>query len=151
MLAPATGQDQMATPAPHRRARTPGRWMGVRMNSWYHAKASARKWGGEPQDYLPIHEFIDSSKKVIGDVRHRSLYHHTLGVWLCQEVYGPALTVGRKQVPVRLIAERHVIEDLGWLPSPADYLDGMPIKPWMSGRTTVSLPLSTLNLTGEPA
>lgn len=56
------------------------------------------------------------------------------------------------QVPVRLIAEQHILEDLGWLPSPADYIDGMPIKPWMSGAQRKALPLSHLMLnqpTGE--
>ncbi|MDF5756564.1 hypothetical protein [Spongiactinospora sp. TRM90649] len=117
------------------------------MNSYRHAVSSARKWGGEPAEYLSIHEFIDSSKRVIGDVRHRSLYHHTLGTWLCQQIFGVTITTSRgHQVPVREIAERHIIEDLGWLPTPADYIDGMPIKPWMSGAKARQIPLSTLNL-----
>lgn len=107
------------------------------MNSWYHAKSAAHKWGGQPEDYLPIEEFIDSSKQVIGDARHRSLYHHTLGVFLAQQIFGKTLTVVKKntaiQVPVREIAERHIIEDLGWLPSPKDYIDGMTAQPWMTG------------------
>ena len=121
------------------------------MNSWHHAVSAAHKWGGTPEDYIEIEEFIDSSKKIIGDVRHRSLYHHTEGVWLCQRIFGRTLAIGHKQVPVRLIAERHVLEDLGWLPSPADYIGGMPIRPWMSGKQTRTVPLSTLNLTGEQA
>lgn len=123
------------------------------MNSWNHAQSAARKWGGSPDDYIAIEEFLDSSKQVIGDVRHRSMYHHTTGVWLCQEIFGRTITVTREhgivQVPVRLIAERHVLEDLGWLPSPADYINGMPIKPWMSGSQRKELPLSHL-LGGEP-
>ena len=126
------------------------------MNSWHHAVSAARKWGGTPDDYIAIEEFIDSSKQVIGDVRHRSIYHHTTGVWLCQQVFGRTITVAKKNghgtvdIPVRLIAERHVIEDLGWLPSPADYITGMPIKPWMSGSQRKDLPLSHL-LKGVPA
>lgn len=120
------------------------------MNSWHHAQSSARKWGGDPEIYLPVHEFIDSSKQVIGDVRHRSLYHHTTGVWLCQRIFGVTLDVPKARttvkVPVRLIAEQHVLEDLGWLPSPADYIDGMPIKPWMSGAQRKTVPLSHLLL-----
>jgi len=104
------------------------------MNSWYHAKSAAHKWGGKPEDYIEIEEFIDSSKKVIGDSRHRSMYHHTLGVWLCQEIFGRTIQVAEhKVVPVRLIAEQHIIEDLGWLPSPADYINNMNLVPWMSG------------------
>ncbi|MEV1170827.1 hypothetical protein [Nonomuraea sp. NPDC049784] len=75
------------------------------------------------------------------------MYHHTLGVWLCQKVFGVTITVCGKEIPVREIAERHIIEDLGWLPSPTDYFDGMPIKPWMSGPKTSDRPLSVLNLT----
>lgn len=122
------------------------------INSWHHAQSAARKWGGVPEDYIEIEEFIDSSKKVIGDVRHRSLYHHTSGVWLCQELFGRTIEVVRTnrtiQVPVRLIAERHVLEDLGWLPSPKDYIDGMVIRPWMSGSQRKELPLS--HLLGAP-
>lgn len=116
------------------------------MNSWFHAKSAAKKWGGEPSDYLAVESFIDSSKQVIGDARHRSLYHHTLGVFLCEQIFGSTLTVGRIQVPVRLIAERHILEDLGWLPSPADYINGMPLKPWMSGAQRKEVPLSHLLL-----
>lgn len=117
------------------------------MNSWFHAKSAAHKWGGEPEDYLDIEEFIDSSKQVIGDHRHRSLYHHTLGVFLCERIFGKTIKIEKKMarnslgeeftrtidVPVRLIAERHIEEDLGWLPSPTDYIEGMLHKPWMSG------------------
>lgn len=120
------------------------------MNSWHHAVSAARKWGGKPEDYIEIEEFIDSSKKVIPDVRHRAVYHHTLGVWLCQQVFGRTIEVAKKnghgsvQVPVREIAERHIIEDLGRLPTPADYLNGMPIQPWMSGSLRREVPLSHL-------
>jgi hypothetical protein len=116
------------------------------MNSFYHAKSAAKKWGGDAEEYLAIEEFIDSSKQVIGDARHRSLYHHTLGVWLVQRIFGPTIKVGDRgiEVPTRLIAERHIIEDLGWLPSPADYIEGMPIATWMSGAQRKELPLSHL-------
>lgn len=95
---------------------------------------------------MPIQEFIDSSKKIIGDVRHRSIYHHTEGVWLVQRIFGVTLDVPKGdrivKVPTRLIAERHIQEDLGWLPSPADYIKGMPVERWMSGAVRKHVPLS---------
>lgn len=107
-------------------------------NSWYHAQSAARRWGGSPEDYLPIEEFIDGSKESFGDVRHRALYHHTAGVWLCQKVFGTTITVQRKhgeiQVPVREIAEQHIVEDLGYIPSPGDWLNHMNIQGWMGGK-----------------
>lgn len=119
------------------------------MNSWRHALSSSRKWGGLPDDYLPIHSFIDSSKQTLGDHRHRALYHHTLGVWLCQQIFGPVLEIRRGKldaikldIPVREIAERHIIEDLGWLPTPQDYLKNMPVETWMSGARRRELPVS---------
>ena len=95
---------------------------------------------------MEIEEFIDSSKKIVGDARHRSVYHHTEGVWLCQRIFGVTITVGKKQIPVRLIAERHIIEDLGCLPSPADYIKNMPLAVWMSGAQRKELTLATLGL-----
>jgi len=31
---------------------------------WIHAKNSARKFGGVPEDYLPIHNLMDSSQRL---------------------------------------------------------------------------------------
>lgn len=111
-----------------------------------HARSAAKKWGGSWENYIELEEFIDGSKRIIGDVRHRSMYHHTEGVWLCQRIFGRVLHIqrehGRIEVPTRLVAEQHILEDLGWLPSPADYIDGMPIKAWMSGSQRKELPLS---------
>lgn len=121
------------------------------MNSWYHSQSSAKKWGGRPEDYSMVHDFLDSSKQVFGDVRHRSLYHHTMGTYLCEKIFGPTISITKSsgkvvQVPTRLIAERHIIEDLGWLPSPADYLKNTPVEKWMSGSQRKEVPLSTLLL-----
>lgn len=104
------------------------------MNSWYHAKSSTNKWGGSPEDYLPIHEFIDSSKRFIGDARHRMFYHHTEGCWMAQDKFGVTIKVGSRDVPVREIAQQHIEEDLGWLPSVTDYVEGVPLRPWMTGK-----------------
>lgn len=117
------------------------------MNSWFHARSCQSKWGGDAEDYIEVHELIDSSKRTLGDVRHRAMYHHTEGVWLCQRVFGRTITTSAgRGVPVRLIAERHVLEDLGWLPTPGDYFRGLPLQPWMGGAQHKTLPLSTLGV-----
>lgn len=117
-------------------------------SSYVHAMASARKFGGIPEDYLAIHEFIDSSKKSFADERHRSMYHHTQGPWVCQEIFGrfivptnpdgsPVMKNGRElKVMVREIAENHIIEDLGCIPSPGDWMNCMDCKRWMGGKKT---------------
>lgn len=122
------------------------------MNSWYHAVSSARKWGGTPEDYINIHEKIDSSKKIIADARHRALYHHAEGIWLMQELFGRTISIRKGtgiEIPVRLIAEQHILEDLGFIPSVADYYRNLPLETWMSGSRRREVPLS--HLLGELA
>lgn len=119
------------------------------MNSYYHAVSAAKKYGGTPEEYLEIESFIDSSKSVIGDIRHRSIYHHTLGIFLCEKLFGTTLTVDKeglhpREIPVRLIAELHIIQDLGWIPSPADYIKDMPVATWMGGAVRREKNLSDL-------
>lgn len=110
-------------------------------NSYHHAQSSARRWGGRPEHYLKVHEFIDGSKRAFGDVRHRALLHNTWGVWVAQEVFGPVLHVpfddplrGDKLIPTREIVEHHIEEDLGFIPTPGDWLEHMNIVTWMGGR-----------------
>lgn len=109
------------------------------MNSYRHAVASAAKFGGVAEDYIDIHEFIDGSKKTFGDVRHRALLHNTWGIWVAQEVFGRTIQVQHKSgdrsypVAVREVAEQHIMEDLGFIPSPGDWLEHMNIVTWMGG------------------
>ena len=104
------------------------------MNAWYHAKASAARWGGKPEDYLPVHDFIDESKAIIADVRHRALRHHAEGIFQASQVLGPTVVNSNGiHVPVRLIGEQHVTEDLGFIPSFAEYARAIQVAPWMTG------------------
>lgn len=51
---------------------------------------------------------------------------------MAERFFGTTITVstGRK-VPVRLIGEQHVIEDLGFIPSFADWVRCIRPEPWM--------------------
>lgn len=35
-------------------------------------------------------------------------------------------------MPVRVIAEQHVVDDLGWIPSVKDWLQHIQLQPWMA-------------------
>lgn len=101
--------------------------------AWHHAVSSARRWGGVPEDYLAVHSWFDESKHHHGDFRHRALRHHTLGVAECERAFGPTLTLSTgRVVPVRWVAERHVVEDCGFLPCLADWLKHLTAQPWMA-------------------
>ena len=102
---------------------------------YHHALSSVRKWGGRVEDYLPIHHWLDESKSMIGDFRHRALRHHAEGIFLCERLFGVTLTNSEgRTIPVRWIGEQHVREDLGHIPSASDWLRCMRPEPWM-GRT----------------
>lgn len=104
---------------------------------YHHSISSSKRWGGTPQDYQAIHDWIDSSKAHYADWRHRAVLHNSFGIYLAEQVFGTTITISTgKQVPVRLIAEQHVREDLGRIPTVADWMraigDPSKIEPWMT-------------------
>jgi hypothetical protein len=104
------------------------------VNTHYHAVIAAKKHGGEPQDYYDLFNFIDSSKSTLGDIRHRALLHNTFGIYICERVFGVTITLSDgKQVPTRILAEEHIIDDLGFIPTVEHWLSELPIRKWMSG------------------
>lgn len=133
-------------------------------HSYHHALSSAKRFGGEVDEYLALHTFMDSSKQAWADQRHRAILHNSFGIFLTERVFGleeevrllrkaldriprwlqrllglaiphdtpVTLTLSTgKRVPLRLLAEQHVIEDCGFIPSVAQYLGEMPKQPWM--------------------
>jgi hypothetical protein len=105
---------------------------------WIHAKNSARKFGGKPEDYIQIHNLMDSSKGAIGDNRHRALTHNS---WFIsadgplEKIFGVVIkNSDGKEVSVRDIGEQHILEDFGmrFIPTPQDYLQEMEMKSWMN-------------------
>ena len=107
------------------------------MKPHVHAKNSVKNHGGIPEDYQPIHDFIDSSKVAVPDMRHRSMLHSAWGVYIVERVFGTLITNSDgKQVSTRGLAEEHVIEDLGFIPTMQDYLQHMTLELWMSGKRT---------------
>ena len=91
-------------------------------NCYHHSVSSAKHFGGKAEDYQAIHDWFDESKKIMADFRHRALRHHAEGCFACEEKFGTTITNSDgKKVPVRLIAERHIKEDLGFIPSMIDW------------------------------
>lgn len=99
----------------------------------YHAKSSAKRFGGIPSDYHAIHEWFDQVKAHLPDVRHRSILHSSFGVFLAQQVFGEVIVrkSDGKEVPTRLLGEQHVLEDLGFIPTVQDWLKELPMRAWM--------------------
>jgi hypothetical protein len=98
------------------------------MHPYHHALSSAKKFGGEPRDYQHIHDWFDATKQYFGDARHRALRHHTAGIFWCEEQFGTTIHLSNgNRVPVRVIAEQHVMEDMGFLPTPEWWLGKMTL------------------------
>lgn len=103
---------------------------------WIHAQSSARKYGGIPEDYLEIHEFMDSSKSAVCNNTHRALTHNSWFISVVlPKVFGEVFyrKSDNKAISVRDIGEQHCLEDFGgkFIPSAQDYLDNIKFQDWM--------------------
>lgn len=107
-----------------------------------HAHISAKKFGGEPEDYQHIHDWMDHTKAHIPDVRHRMLLHNSWGCYIVEQVFGTFIvnSTGNK-VSVRDIAEQHVIDDLGHIPSLNACFSGLKLESWMGGNPQKRKPM----------
>lgn len=116
------------------------------MKAHIHSKNSVKRWGGDESNYQSIHEFIDSSKSHVPDIRHRALLHSSFGIYLVDQVFGYMevlddqiikrpyiINRDNQKVSVKDIVEHHIIEDLGRIPTVQDYLSNMKKQVWMSG------------------
>ena len=105
---------------------------------YHHALSSVRQCGGVAEDYLPLHSWFDESKQIIADFRHRALRHHAEGIFMAERLFGTTLTLSTGRIiPVRWIGEQHVREDLGRIPSFADWVRAIRPEPWMGRATTL--------------
>ena len=105
----------------------------------HHAQSSAKKYGGAAEDYVEIHRWFDESKTTHGDYRHRALRHHTVGVTECVNKFGDKMTNSDgRTVSVRWIAEQHVIEDHGYIPSFSDWCKAIQPARWMQNARPLS-------------
>lgn len=105
-------------------------------HSYIHAVSSARRFGGKPEDYLPLHNWFDATKAIAADFRHRALRHHSEGIFIAEQIFGVTLlNSAGKTIPVRLLGEQHVREDFnGRIPSALDWLRAIRAEPWMHVR-----------------
>ncbi len=82
---------------------------------------------------------VDPTKGAFADNRHRAVTHNA---WYIgpggplELALGVVMTNSEgKQVPVRSVAEQHILEDFGgFIPTLQDFLCAMEYKPWMNGQ-----------------
>lgn len=105
-------------------------------NPEIHAKSSVKRWGGTIEDYLAIHELLDSPKETMNNNTARMLTHN---VWFCYKIipkiFGYNITNSDgKSVDTIDIAMLHVAEDfrMKFVPTVQDYLKHLDVQPWMN-------------------
>lgn len=55
---------------------------------YIHADSSAKKFGGEANDFLEIHQMMDSTKESFPDNRHRAIFHTAQGCFAIERMFG---------------------------------------------------------------
>lgn len=95
-----------------------------------HAKSSAKKFGGVPEDYIHIHNWFDATKAWIAHSSHRMFRHHSEGIFQCEREFGEYFKNSEgKTVYTRYVGEQHVKEDcFGYIPTAKEWLDAMQSK-----------------------
>lgn len=104
------------------------------MTPYHHAVSSAKKFGGNPQDYIALHDWFDETKQFTGDFSHRAVRHHSAGIQWAIEKFGHWIeNSDGKQIPTKLVGEQHVVEDCGFIPTIQDWLKPVVKNPedWM--------------------
>lgn len=105
-------------------------------NPLIHSRSSVKRWGGKVEDYLPIHELIDSPKVTMNNNSSRMLTHN---IWFCYhiipKIFGYNINNSDgKSIDTVDIAMLHVAEDfrMKFIPTVQDYLKHLEIQPWMN-------------------
>ena len=93
-----------------------------------HAQISQKTHGGKWQDYIDVHNFLDSSKAACAHFKHRFLLHHIEGIELAVRIFGETVTNSENRtIPTKKLLTDHLIEDVGSIVTVEDWArDLMP-------------------------
>ena len=100
-----------------------------------HSKSSVKRWGGVVEDYIAIHELIDSPKATMNNNASRLLTHNTWFAYtIIPKVFGYNITNSAgKSVDTIDIAMLHILEDfrMKFVPTPQDFLKHLKLPDWI--------------------
>ncbi len=105
-------------------------------NPLIHSKSSVKRWGGKVEDYIAIHELIDSPKATMNNNTSRALTHNTWFAYtIIPKIFGYNITNSSgRSVDTIDVAMLHISEDFRHkgIPTPQDYFENMVVQAWMS-------------------
>jgi len=99
------------------------------VNAYLHSKLSVKRYGGKIEDYYAIHSFMDSTKELCSDNRHRIL-HNLWGIRrVIIPIFGSTIkNSSNKIVNVKDLCERdHILPDYGnrFIPTLEDFTNAI--------------------------
>jgi hypothetical protein len=110
-------------------------------NPLIHSKSSVKRWGGKVEDYLPLHELIDSPKATMNNNSARALTHNTWFAYtIMPKIFGYNITNSDgRSVDVVDIAMLHIAEDfrMKFVPTAQDYLQHIQVQAWFNNGVKV--------------
>ena len=117
-------------------------------NPLIHSKSSVKRWGGKVEDYIAIHELIDSPKASMNNNSSGCLTHNTWFAYtIIPKIFGyNIVNSDGKSVDSVDIAMLHIAEDfrMKFVPTPQDYLKHLQVQSWMcNGVKDVENPQAT--------
>ena len=105
-------------------------------NPLIHSKSSVKRWGGKVEDYLAIHELIDSPKVTMNNNSSRCLTHNTWFAYhIIPKIFGYNIVNSEgKSVDTVDIAMLHIAEDfrMKFVPTAQDYLKHIQVQAWFN-------------------
>jgi hypothetical protein len=105
------------------------------MKPLQHARITAHRYGGEWQDWIAIHDWIDRSKAIFPSMQHRMLLHSDFGEWLTVRIHGEAIMAEDGTVISTCDLFRdHQVEDLGRVVTLAEWLCEVDADYWTRRR-----------------
>lgn len=94
-------------------------------------------YGGLADDYRAIHEWFHKPYSFLPQFKARFFLYHSQGIFTCEEVFGAVIRNSQNfTVPVRAIAEMHVLTELGQIPTATSWLSAVVAEPWMQSKAS---------------
>ena len=110
-------------------------------NPLIHSKSSVKRWGGKVEDYLPLHELIDSPKATMNNNSVRVLTHNTWFAYqIMPKIFGyNIINSDGRSVDVVDISMLHIAEDfrMKFVPTAQDYLQHIQVQAWFNNGVKV--------------
>jgi hypothetical protein len=93
------------------------------MKPLQHARITSHRYGGEWQDWIALHNWIDRSKMIFPSMQHRMFLHSDFGEWLTVQIHGEFFEAADSTVVATCELFRdHQVEDVGRVVPLAEWL-----------------------------